>query len=162
GWGGFSQVGNAFTITPKNQAAGTSNLCPLCKTTNITIRYNVVKTYWQLFQIVNTSNANGAYAAAGNHYSVHDILGDHMQYQACYKCPTSASGTTLNNSISAPVGVILHDVDINHVTNVLAGDRTSGFSSYIVGIGAAASPNQNFNIKWQNGLWARGVFGGLS
>jgi len=43
-WGGFTQVGFAILLTPKNQAgAGGSNLCPDCQVTDVTIRNLVIK-----------------------------------------------------------------------------------------------------------------------
>ena len=41
-WGGFSQTGFGMVIGPKNQAIGTGNVCPLCKVTDITIRYSKI------------------------------------------------------------------------------------------------------------------------
>src|SRR5258708_9610357 len=37
-WGGFSQVGLAILLTPKNTAC--TSPCPLCQVTDVTLRYN--------------------------------------------------------------------------------------------------------------------------
>jgi hypothetical protein len=156
GWAGFSQVGNAFTLTPKNQSG---TLCPLCFVTNVTIRYNWVKSYAQLFTIVNTSDGNGTYAAAGHHYSIHDNLGENMQNPTiCYQCQSSAAMMTLNNSI--PATDILHHVDVNHNTDIIASNTNRGiYSSYTLGADAAVAPNNNAPVKWQNNIFAQGFFG---
>src|SRR5207245_8688393 len=38
-WGGFSQNGFSIVLTPKNQFLGNANVCPLCKVTDVRIRY---------------------------------------------------------------------------------------------------------------------------
>ena len=41
-WGGFSQVGFAILLTPKNQAGDNgTNVCPDCQVTDVTIRYTL-------------------------------------------------------------------------------------------------------------------------
>jgi hypothetical protein len=159
GWAGFSQVGNAVTLTPKNQSG---TLCPLCFTINVTVRYNWIRSYAQIFQIANVSDGNNTYAVAGKLYSLHDDLGEHMQYAACYQCQSSAALMTLFNAIQAPSSDILQSVDINHNTDVVSSDTTNAiYSSYTLGADAAVTPNNNVNVRWQNSIWPVGKFGGL-
>ena len=69
-WGGFSQRGYAILLTPKSQGGH----CPLCRVTDITIRYNLISNVGAVFQISNGTDVPGAYAAAGEHYSIHDVV----------------------------------------------------------------------------------------
>ena len=160
GWAGFSQVGNAITITPKDQSP---NLCPVCFVTNVTARYNWVKSYAQIMQIANVSDGGGNYAVGGNSYSFHDNLGEDMQDPTiCYLCQSSAAMMTLFNAIGAPANDILHSVDVNHNTEVIAANTTKAvYSSYIMGTDAAVAPNNNAPVKWQNNIFPLGFFGGV-
>ena len=49
-WEAFSQSGFPILLTPKNQAP---NLCPLCRVTDVTIRYNKVSHVAGVLQIAN-------------------------------------------------------------------------------------------------------------
>jgi hypothetical protein len=69
-WGGFSQNGYAILLTPKNQ----SNRCPLCRVTDVTIRYNRIMNVGAVFQIANVADHPGGFATAGERYSIHDVL----------------------------------------------------------------------------------------
>jgi hypothetical protein len=69
---------------------------------------------------------------------------------------------TLFNQPIAPLGDILHNVDVNHNTNVIAATTTKPiYSSYILGVDASFTPNNNNPVKWQNNVFARGAFGGI-
>jgi hypothetical protein len=79
-WGGFSQNGYAIVLTPKNQ----SRHCPLCKVTDVTIRYNLISNVGAGFAIANVADEPGAYATAGERYSIHDVVVENVrgsQYQ---------------------------------------------------------------------------------
>src|SRR5215475_10601157 len=75
-WGGFSQAGFAILLGPKNQAIGTRNVCPDCKVTDITIRYNTISHVGGGFQIGNGISGNGGAPKDGGHYSIHDVTVD--------------------------------------------------------------------------------------
>jgi hypothetical protein len=77
-WGGFTQTGFSILLTPKNQnnGIGHSNLCPLCRVTDVTIRYCKVAHVASAFQIANVPAVGGAVATAGERYSIHDIVFD--------------------------------------------------------------------------------------
>ena len=72
-WGGFSQAGFAIVLTPKNQSP---NVCPLCRVTDITIRYNKISHVGGALQIANVLSDSGGAATAGERYSIHDLVFD--------------------------------------------------------------------------------------
>jgi len=72
-WGGFSQSGFAILLTPKNQSP---NVCPLCRVTDITIRYSRISHCASGFQIANVPSPTKGLSTAGERYSIHDIVVD--------------------------------------------------------------------------------------
>jgi hypothetical protein len=74
-WGGFSQNGYAVLLTPKNQ----NNRCPLCRVTDVTLRYNRISNVGSVFQIANVASDAGGTATAGERYSIHDILAENVR-----------------------------------------------------------------------------------
>jgi len=110
-WGGFSQVGFAILITPKNQAGNNgSNLCPICQVTDVTIRYSSIRHVAAGLQIGNALSDNGAVPLDGQRYSIHDIVIDDID-GAKYDGP----GEFAQLSVS-PGAPLLQNVTINHVT----------------------------------------------
>jgi hypothetical protein len=110
-WGGFTQVGFAILLTPKSQAgSGTSNLCPTCVVTDVTIRYNSISHVGAGMQIANALSDNGGAALAGQRYSIHDIVIDDID-GVKYGGP----GEFAQISISAGAP-LLQNLSINHVT----------------------------------------------
>jgi hypothetical protein len=107
-WGGFSQTGFAILLTPKNQAIGKNNVCPLCQVTDITIRYNKVSHMGSGMQIANGLSDNGGAATAGERYSIHDVVFDDIDGQK-YK----GFGAFLVVLSQTPP---LRDVKIDHIT----------------------------------------------
>lgn len=79
-WGGFSQTGFSILLTPKNQYNGPlrNNLCPLCRVTDITIRDCTIAHVGSGFQIANAPETDGAFSAAGERYSIHDLVIDDL------------------------------------------------------------------------------------
>ena len=103
-WGGFSQTGFSILLTPVNQ----SNGCPLCRVTDVTIRYNKISHCASALQIANALNKFGGSASAGERYSIHDLVVDDIDGEA-YK----GFGNFLTIvSIAPPI----KDVLIDHVT----------------------------------------------
>ncbi len=76
-WGGFSQMGFSILLTPKNQG----NACPKCQVTDITIRYNRVRSVGGVLQIANVKSDAGGSTTAGERYSVHDLIAEDVQEQ---------------------------------------------------------------------------------
>jgi len=109
-WGGFTQVGFAILITPKNQAATIgSNLCPICLVTDVTIRYNSISHVGSGLQIANAMADFGA-ALDGQRNSIHDIVVDDID-GVKYNGPGQFAQVSV--SAGAP---LLQNVTINHVT----------------------------------------------
>jgi hypothetical protein len=76
-WGGFSQTGFSILLTPKNQG----NNCPKCRVTDITLRYNKVRSVGSVLQIANVKSDAGGSTAAGERYSIHDLIAEDVQEQ---------------------------------------------------------------------------------
>jgi hypothetical protein len=103
-WGGFSQTGFSILLTPANQ----DNACPLCRVTDVTIRYNKIIHCASVLQFANALNKSGTSASAGERYSIHDLVVDDIDGDA-YK----GFGNFLTIvSITLPI----KDVLIDHVT----------------------------------------------
>jgi hypothetical protein len=71
-WGGFSQAGFSVLLTPKNPP---ENQCPLCRVSDITIRYCKIAHAGGGF-VVSNGLAAGYAAAGGERYSIHDVVID--------------------------------------------------------------------------------------
>lgn len=110
-WGGFSQVGFAILLTPKNQAGNNNtNLCPTCQVTDVTIRYGSISHVAAGMQIGNGLSDNGGIAQGGERYSIHDLIVDDINGSA-YGGPGQFA------QVSTGAGAaLLQDVSINHVT----------------------------------------------
>lgn len=109
-WGGFSQVGFAILLTPKNQGGRNgTNLCPACQVTDVTVRYNAISHVAAGLQIANALAGTGA-PRDGQRYSFHDIVIDDIDGK---KYGGPGEFAQLSVSAGAPV---LQNVSINHVT----------------------------------------------
>lgn len=105
-WGGFSQVGSAILLTPKNQGG----MCNICQVTDVTIRYGMIRHTAGGMQIGNGPSDSGAIPMDGGRYSIHDIIFDDID-GAKYNGPDLF--VQLSTGPGAPA---LHDVKIDHVT----------------------------------------------
>jgi hypothetical protein len=123
-WGGFSQQGYAIVLTPVNQPSQTNQaLCPLCEVTNVTIRYtHVIHAGGGIVLATplerHGEGKGGAAAAAGNRWSIHDVVLDDISqnYTGTGRLFYLANGWPTN-----PVNTVM----INHVTGFP--DITGGF-----------------------------------
>ena len=110
-WGGFSQNGYGIVITPVNQnsAAGVG-LCPLCKVTDITIRYNSISHVASGIQLANPLT-EGLPALDGERYSIHDLTIDDID-------PVKYNGSGIVAEIEsvAAAAPLLQNVSVNHLT----------------------------------------------
>lgn len=104
-WGGVGQNGFAIVLTPKNQMP---NVCPLCRVTDVTLRYSRIRNVATGIVIANTLSGSGGAATAGERYSIHDLLFENIDGDA-YKGFGSFAMVVSN----APP---LRDVKIDHVT----------------------------------------------
>jgi hypothetical protein len=110
-WGGFTQVGFAILLTPKNQSGSNgSNLCPSCLVTDVTIRYNTISHVGAGLQIANALSDNGGAPLDGQRYSIHDITIDDID-GVKYDGPSQFA--QVSESAGAP---LLQNVAINHIT----------------------------------------------
>ena len=138
-WGGFSQAGFAILLTPKNQG----NRCPLCRVTDVTIRYNKIAHMGSGLQIGNGLSDAGGASTDGGRYSIHDVAFDDISGPAY-------GGYGAFAQITA-AGPPLHDVRLDHITAFpsrslfLLGVRTSipkisnfAFTNSIVSTGSQA------------------------
>jgi hypothetical protein len=103
-WGGFSQGGFAILLTPKNQ----NNQCPLCRVTDVTIRYNKIAHMGSALQIANGLSDAGGASTDGGRYSIHDVVFEDI-------AGPSYAGYGAFAQISA-AGPPLHDVRLDHIT----------------------------------------------
>jgi hypothetical protein len=123
-WGGFSQTGYSILITPKNQ----SGRCPLCRVNDVTVRYDRIRNVAGALQIANALAKEGAAAADGGRYSIHDLFIDGL-HDRDFK----GGGTFLIFVSERP---LVHDIQIDHVTAfvpgvlmaILAHEKQSNFS----------------------------------
>ena len=152
-WGGFSQNGFAVVLTPKNQSP---NVCPLCRVTDVTIRYNRMAHMASGFMIANVRSDTGGASTDGGRYSIHDNILEDID-------PSSYKGFGTFATIIGQVPP-LHDVTIDHNTafapNVLlnvggpgSGPKVSDFifTNNLVGAGAhqIASTGGTTNCAYQ-------------
>jgi hypothetical protein len=70
-WGGVGQAGFAIVLTPRNQMP---NVCPLCRVTDITLRYSKIRHMATGMSIANAPSGTGGAATAGERYSIHDLV----------------------------------------------------------------------------------------
>jgi putative Ig domain-containing protein len=150
-WGGFSQVGAAILLTPKNPG-NLPGQCPKCYTRNITIRYNKVINAAQAFQVANAAGDSGASAAGGSNYSIHDLLATGLNYKTCYQCGSYES--QVSSLVNAPAQFWLHDVFLDHITMV-PDQANTGWAGGFNTLGGG----QMQNITWTNSIFDAGTYG---
>ncbi len=105
-WGGFSQSGFPIVLTPKNP----NDSCPLCRVTDVTIRNCKIAHVGGGFGIGNVPADSGSTAAAGERYSIHDVLLEDIDGKK-YNGP-GAFMVLISNTPP------LKDVKIDHVTSL--------------------------------------------
>jgi len=124
-WAGFSQVGEAITLTPKNSFGD----CPSCSTTNVIIRYNKIIDAAQTYQIANALDDTGHFPYAGGFYSLHDNLfddigdsltcGSYTPTQCVNNAVPQLGGIYTDQSAVAGATWLIHDVTENHDTVII-------------------------------------------
>jgi len=117
-WGGFTQTGFAILLTPKNQTGrGNTNVCPICRVSDVTIRYNRITNVGAVLQIGNIRSDAGGVSSGGERYSIHDLVVDNVHF----KDYQGFGLFLLLLSVAPP----LHDVQISHVTAFVPGPLVS-------------------------------------
>jgi hypothetical protein len=145
-WGGFSQNGYSILLTPKNQASGTTNICPICQVTDVTIRFNSISHAGAGISMADVPSDNGGIATAGERYSIHDDVLDDIK-SSFY----NGSGTLFQVMNGWPTNV-LNSISINHVT---------GFSdpgSRIIGLGNATTNPQMYGFYLKNSIIGQALY----
>jgi hypothetical protein len=144
-WGGFSQVGFAILLTPKNQSSGSSNVCPACQVTDVTIRNSSIRHVAAGIQIANGRSDNGGVALAGERYSIHDVIVDDID-GVKYDGPGEFAEVAMG--LGSPV---LRNVTINHVTAFP--------TSTLMTIGGQLAPNPRMtNFVFTNSIVLTGPY----
>ncbi len=117
-WGGFTQAGFAILLTPKNQAGrNNTNICPLCRVSDVTIRYNRITNVGSVLNIGNARSDAGGASSGGERYSIHDLVVDNVHS----KDYQGFGNFLVLISVAPP----LHDVQISHVTAFVPGPLIS-------------------------------------
>jgi hypothetical protein len=112
-WGGFSQFGYSILLTPKNQHSGSTNVCPLCQVTDVTVRYSTISHAGagiSMATAISGNGSNGGQALAGERFSVHDITIDDIN-ESFY----TGSGT-LFQILNSWTNNVLNSITVDHVT----------------------------------------------
>lgn len=107
-WGGFTQTGFGILLTPKNQAGKAGNLCPLCRVTDVTIRYSRISHVASCFQVGSGISGTGGASAGGGRDSIHDVVCDDID-----GTKYEGFGNFLQLTHVRPP---LHDVKFDHIT----------------------------------------------
>ena len=160
-WGGFSQAGSAILLTPKSQ----NGQCPACFVSDVTVRYNLIHKAGRVLEVANVMEepAPGELtrpSAPGHNYSIHDIVADGLQYfPGCY----GSSCSPYFNEFLTSQGVggldkVLHDVKIEHITEVL--DNHRGTS--MMALGGPVGALEMYNFAVQNSIIPAGEYGIMS
>ncbi len=108
-WGGFTQHGYSILLTPRNQDSDGVSVCPLCKVTDVTIRYITISHVGAGIIMGNDDTVIGGYPLAGERYSVHDMIVDDLD-------GTKYMGRGTFAQVGTVAQPLLQDVQINHVT----------------------------------------------
>ena len=101
----MGQKGFAILLTPRNQ---TPNVCPLCRVTDVTIRYCKVRHMASGLSIANAPSDTGGLSTAGERYSIHDLVFEDIDGD--FYGGFGAFAMIISN------GPQLRDVKIDHVT----------------------------------------------
>lgn len=141
-WGGFTQTGFAILLTPKNQG----NRCPLCRTTDLTLRFCRVSHAANGMMIGTGLSDSGGAASGGERYSIHDIVFDDMGGKTY-----GGLGVLFQITSKMPA---LRDVSIDHVTGF---PPTNLFT-----FGADVDREKIINFSFTNNLVASGTVGIIS
>jgi hypothetical protein len=145
-WGGFSQNGAAILLNPQEF----SN-CHICGVSDVTIRYDIIRRVGRPFEIADI------YRSPGHNYSIHDVVADGLQYlPGCYGSSCSPYFNEIMTSVSvAGLDRVLHDLKIDHITEVLINYRGTSLMS----VSGPVGPFQMYNFTIQNSIIPAGEYG---
>ncbi len=180
-WGGFSQSGFAILLTPKNQG----NHCPICKITDITVRFNRVSHMASAMQMGTGASDAGGLASGGERYSIHDNVFDDIggkEYagygafaQISSMEPTLRDVYIVHNTGFAPKALFILGVGVDRekIINFHFTDNLVGVGEYEIVTTGGGAKNCSFQPRIQgptnvmkscfnNPIVARNVFVGSS
>jgi hypothetical protein len=157
-WGGFSQVGPAILLTPRNNFNKHLGIvtCPDCAVTDVTIRYIWIRKVNQVLQIANIMDQ--IKPAPGNSYSIHDIVAEGLGYPECGKACSGMMNQIAGAPGGSPKESVMHDVAVDHITYVSV---VRPKDLLIMGGPPANDPHtpQMYNITFTNSIADVGIFG---
>ncbi len=158
-WGGFSQVGPAIVLTPRNNLNKRTGqvTCPECAVTDVTIRYVWVRKVNQVLQIANPMDK--IKPAPGNSYSIHDIVAEGLGYPECGKACGGAQTQLAGPVGNSPKESTMHDVVVDHVTFIPMKEPKD---LMVMGGPPQTDPNdppRMYNITWTNSIADVGKWG---
>jgi hypothetical protein len=154
-WGGFTQDGAAVLLTPKSQARNGQSLCLNCFVSNVTIRYSTINSVGVIGEFEAVADDAGGLSSGGTGWSIHDIVADNLQYSTCFECGKGVIAISESPSVNA--NQKLSNVNVNHVTAVLA--STAANSGHAIGLSGASisSGNDLSGIVFTNNLLSIGT-----
>jgi len=164
-WGGFSQAGAAVLLTPKNQASGNTNVCPVCAVTDVTLRYVTISHVGSGLVIGSGLSDNGGIPFASERYSIHDLIVDDIdavtysghgnlaQIGMGLGCPT-LNNIVIDHVTAFPPNVLLNlgdavtnpKIDRFTFTNSIVNSGLPPFSSTGGGLANCAYPKPPINV----------------
>ncbi len=156
--GGYSQVGAAVLLTPRNQNSATPgvSVCPTCLVRNVIIHHSRFTHMAQFLQIANVGNNFGAYAKEGHHYSITNVVFDDIQYAGCFGCGNYIWQISSGNDPTK--ADYLHDLTFDHLT-ALVNTGNSGWLSkggtLLIGAPPSLLPS---NINITNSIMPLGAY----
>ena len=139
-WGGFTQVGFAIVLTPRNQADK-----PSTQITDITIRNCVIRHVGSGMQIANPAGDVSS-SVAGERYSIHDMVFDDIDDRR-FEGHGNLAQIGMGHSSDTPV---LRHVRIDHVT---------AFPRHVLLALGGPYPPQISDIVFTNNLVSAGQYG---
>jgi len=147
-WGGFTQLGYAILVTPKNQ----NNNCPACQDHDVTIRHNFISKAGGALQMGFGASDAGGYPSGAYNYSIHDNVFSDLQYPTCYICTHWLVQIGSSNVVAT--GLVLHDVTIANNSFLLAGawlppiNSTDGKAHGFMILSAPGAPPYPYNMNF--------------
>jgi len=105
-WGGYTQYGYAILLSPKNQ----TGTCPICQTTDVTIRYNTFSHLGGGISVALTLDTGFTGGLAGARYSLHDLTFDDIN------AATYNGNGVFFQILNSWSGYATHDITLNHIT----------------------------------------------
>lgn len=151
-WSGFSQVGEALAITPREWG-----VLPCCYDANITFRYNYVTHACQVFQTGSDPLAQGQH-----NNTFHDIVADDLYYATGgYACNlsylTQIYTPPNNNGAEVPSNTVMNDITVDHLTLVTPLNAVQGLTT--IDGPSSGNPVKVTNVVFTNSIMDAGLYG---